>query len=373
MPYIWAATQAQVDYRFGYIRRGFFGEICRQLHIPIWRYGVFSVVSFTLLTGLFWLLARSVRRSGLDAAGMGAFSALLASSFCITMLTNLVGYYDILMVLLVLAVMQFRNPSIQVIAALAAGILGVLVHEMYAIAFLGVSLAGTVCRLTIENDGRKRLWTGLAVAAIVPWAIVLAPLGHARLTPAEIAKLAAAIRTRANFPSHDGVLFAIFGNSSGENLHRMWAYMHAGTYWVEESFGLLAFLPTTLFFLALTWRFAGKRRALRWYFALCTFAPLLLNLVAYDRYRWLAIMELNAMLCAIAVCWFMPRLHSDGALRSFGPAWRRAAILLLALNLATDIGLFQGRAQSFPFVQYWYSFHMAKRLGPLLGPPNIVL
>ena len=146
------------------------------------------------------------------------------------MLTNLVGYYDILMVLLVLAVMQFRNPSIQMIAALAAGIVGVLVHEMYAIAFLGVSLAGTACRLAIENDGRKRLWTGLGVAAIVPWAIILAPASHARLTPAEIAKLAAAIRARANFPSHDGVLFSIYGSSSGENLHRMWGYMHAGTY-----------------------------------------------------------------------------------------------------------------------------------------------
>jgi hypothetical protein len=362
MPYIWAATQAQIDYRYGFLRRGFFGEVCWQLHVPIWRYGVFAAVSFALLIAMFWLLARSVRKSGLDAAGMGAFSALVASSFCITMLTNLVGYHDILMVLLVLAVMQFRNPSMQVIAALTAGILGVLVHEMYAIAFLGVSLAGTVC-----------LWTGLAVAAIAPWAIVLAPLGDARLTPAEIARLAAAIRTRVNFPSDDGVLFAIFSNSTGENLDRMLAFMHAGTYWVEESFGLLAFLPTTLFFLALAWRFAGERRALRWYFTLCTFAPLLLNLLAYDRYRWLAIMELNAMLCAIAVCWSMPRLHSDGGLPAFGPAWRRAAVLLLALNLATDIGLFQGRARSFPFVQYWYSFHVTKRLGPLLAPPNIVL
>ncbi len=374
LPYIWAATQAQIDYRNGYMRRGLFGEICRQLHIPIWHYGVFAAVSFVLLTGLLWLLARSVRKSGLDAAGLGAFSALVASSFCITMLTNLVGYCDILMALLVLVVMQFRKPSVQVMAALAAGIVGVLVHEMYAVAFLAVSLACTVCGLAFENDGNKRLWIGVGAAAIIPWAIILAPIRHARMTPDEIAKLAADIRARVNFPSHDGVLFAIFGNSSGENVRKMWGFMHAGTYWVEEFFGLLAFLPTTLFFLALAWRVAGERRALRWYLALCTFAPMLLNLVAYDRYRWLALMELNAVLCAIAVCWSTRRLHGDGVQPTFGPAWRRAAVLLLALNLATDIGLFQVHGRSFPFVQYWNTFHTkGHSLERLFAPPDILL
>jgi hypothetical protein len=147
LPYIWAATQAQIDYRSGYLRRGFFGEVCRRLHIPIWHYSVFCFVAFGLLACFFWLLVRSVQRSGLDAAGLGAFTALLASSFCITLVTNIAGYYDILMALLVLAVMQFKNPRVQVMAALAAGIVGVLVHELYAIAYLPVSLAGVVSAL----------------------------------------------------------------------------------------------------------------------------------------------------------------------------------------------------------------------------------
>jgi hypothetical protein len=151
--------------------------------------------------------------------------------------------------------------------------------------------------------------------------------------------------------------------------------MRAGTFWVEEGFGFLAFLPATLFFLALAWRIASKRqRALRWYFVLCTFAPLLLNLVAYDRYRWLAMMELNAVLCAITVCWSKTRLHDTTAQPVFGIAWRRAAILLIAINLATDIGLFQGAVRNFPFQSYWTSFqetmHSHK---PLFAPPDIVL
>jgi hypothetical protein len=375
LPYIWAATQAQIDYRHGYIRRGLFGEVCGRLHIPIWRYGVFSVVAFALLAALFWMLARSMWRSGLHAAGRGAFTALLASSFCITMLTNLVGYYDILMALLVLAVMQFRNPRAQLVAALIAGIIGVLVHELYAIAYLPVSLAGLACALTEEERRKRWLWAGVAAVAIIPWVIVLLPAGHAQMAPQEMAKLAGEIRARVNFSSHDGVLFAIFGDSSRKSLGGMLNNMHAGTFWVEEGFGFLAFLPTTLFFLALAWRLAGERhRALRWYLVLCTFAPLLLNLVAYDRYRWLAMMELNAVLCAITVCWSKDRLHDENEPQLFSLAWRRAAIFLIAINLATDIGLFQGPVRNFPFQSYWTSFqetmHSHK---PLFSPPDIVL
>jgi hypothetical protein len=377
LPYIWAATQAQIDYRSGYLRRGFFGEVCRRLHIPIWHYSVFCVVAFALLACFFWLLVRSVQRSGLDAAGLGAFTALLASSFCITLVTNIAGYYDILMALLVLAVMQFKNPRVQVMAALAAGIVGVLVHELYAVAYLPVSLAGVVSGLAAEEQRQKKLWVGLTAAIVIPWTIILLPLGHTKMTAADIAQLAGAIRARVDFPSHDGVLVEIFAHSSGENLRRMLSYMHAGAYWVSECFGLLAFLPTTLFFLALAWRIAGERqRALRWYFVLCTFAPLLLNLLAYDRFRWLAMMELNAALCAIAVCWTHNRLQytrSDTSYQPvFGVAWRRAAVFLIAINLATDIGLFQGDARSFPFQSYWTDYHEAQKAHrPVFQPPDI--
>jgi hypothetical protein len=291
------------------------------------------------------------------------------------MLTNLVGYYDILMALLVLAVMQFRNPRAQLVAALIAGIIGVLVHELYAIAYLPVSLAGLACALTEEERRKRWLWAGVAAVAIIPWVIVLLPAGHAQMAPQEMAKLAGEIRARVNFSSHDGVLFAIFGDSSRKSLGGMLNNMHAGTFWVEEGFGFLAFLPTTLFFLALAWRLAGERhRALRWYLVLCTFAPLLLNLVAYDRYRWLAMMELNAVLCAITVCWSKDRLHDENEPQLFSLAWRRAAIFLIAINLATDIGLFQGPVRNFPFQSYWTSFqetmHSHK---PLFSPPDIVL
>ena len=371
LPYIWAATQAQLDYRYGYVRRGLFGEFCRRLHIPIQHYAVFCVVSFMLLAALFWMFWRTMRRSGLDAASLGVFTALLASSFCITLLTNLVGYYDIPMAMMVLAVMQFNAPRVQAIAALLAAIAGVLMHDLYAIAYLPVSLAGIACALDEGTYRRKGLIALTTAAIIVPWTIVLLPAG--RLTTAAIAQLNGAIHTRIDFPFHEGVLLAIFSDSIHANVARMLGNMRAGTYWIEECFALLAFLPATLFFLAAAWRIAGKeRRQLRLYFAICTFAPLLLNLVAYDRYCWLGMMELNAAICAMAVCWRRSLTSDRQAELRFGMKWRRAAILLIALNLATDVGLFQGSSHPFPFLSYWGDYKAAKQAHrPILQPPEI--
>jgi hypothetical protein len=85
-------------------------------------------------------------------------------------------------------------------------------------------------------------------------------------------------------------------------------------------------------------------------------------------------MELNAALCAITVSWSNDRLHDESEPKLFSVAWRRAAIFLIAINLATDIGLFQGPARNFPFQSYWASFqetmHSHK---PLFAPPDIVL
>ena len=60
--------------------------------------------------------------------------------------------------------------------------------------------------------------------------------------------------------------------------------------------------------------------------------------------------------------------------KAWRQAWRRAAVLLLALNLATDIGLFQVHGRSFPFVQYWNTFHTkGPSLERLFAPPDILL
>lgn len=374
MPYSWPATQAQIDYRYGFLRRGLFGEVCRQLHIPIWRYGVFAAVSFVLLGCFLLLLAWSVERSGLDEAGLGAFSALIAGSFCISFLMNVVGFYDIVMAILVLLVLPVRPPWLQLAAVGAAGILGVLVHELYAIAFLPVSLAGSV--RWAENDAVRRWRRWLIVAAVffLPWVLVFSIAHHAAMTPAQGQALTTAIRARVNFEPYDAML-QVLTFSSRDNLQLMLSFMHAGTWWVEEAIGAVAFIPTALLFLAIACRQAAARRpVVKLWLIASTFSPLLLNFVGFDRYRWLAMVPLNAFLSAIAMFFASGRLSSVNvaAPNPYSVAWRHAAVFLLAINLATDVGFFEGQARTFPFREYWTDYRSAQQEHrPWLQPPEL--
>ncbi len=373
MPYSWPATQAQLDYRNGFIRRGMFGEVCRRLHIPVNHYLVFSLLAFLLLAALLGLLTWSVRRSGFDALALGSFSALLASGIFVSLLVNVVGYLEIVHYLLVLLVFQLRNPRWQLLGALAAGILGVLFHELYALAFLPLSLTGAVYWATETTRPHAMRWAAISTAAALPWVLVFGLARGPSMTPVQITVLERQIDARTDFRPYDVLLEAMLTESDGQNRARMMKLMSAGNWWGNEAVGVIAFLPTAIFFLMVAWRLAGPgRRAVRWYFVLSTMAPLALNLAAYDRYRWLMMMTLNAALCVIAASWWNQRTQSDVPAPQFDIAWRRAAVFLLAVNLSTDVGFFAGHARSFPFVDFLKSYQSAKQEHrPWLWPPEI--
>jgi hypothetical protein len=61
LPVIWAASQAQADYREGFLKRGLFGEVCRRAGIPIADYRVFTLLSFAILAVFLVLLLRYAR------------------------------------------------------------------------------------------------------------------------------------------------------------------------------------------------------------------------------------------------------------------------------------------------------------------------
>jgi hypothetical protein len=379
LPYLWSATQAQIDYRYGFLRRGLFGEACRQLHIPIFRYGVFSILSFLLLGCFLLLLARSVINSSLDQRSMGAFSALIAGSCCISLLVNVVGYYDIVMAVLVLLTLSIANPRSQLIFAIFTGVIGVLVHELYAIAFLPVSLVGVICWAS-ERAGGNRIsrWIAFACAAVLPWVVVLTIAHRPEMTDEHLHMLQAAIRARVNFVPDDGMLNVLKATTRDNVRFMLGPMMSAGAWWVEEFLGIIAFVPTAIFFLMIAFRLsAGRPRVVRWWLILSTFAPLALNITAYDRYRWLAMVTLNGFFCSIAMSSAaqikVPEAESISKV-SFGVGWRHAAVLLLLLNLCTDVGFFRGHARNFPFREYWTGYRAEKQAGrPFLEWSDVTL
>jgi hypothetical protein len=293
----------------------------------------------------------------MNRAGLGSLSALIAGSFCITYLVNLVGYLDIVMILMVLTVLAVPNPRLQLVTAAVFGIAGVLLHELYVIAFLPVSLATLVC--WAGQKKKPALAAGIVVALLIP-AILFSLLTHRpELTEPQAIALGQEIQSRVNFRAFTPMM-GILSSPASIGRSYMLHMMSIKTWWVMELFGLLAFLPTTIFFLTLAWRWAAPfGRVAQGYLLAAAFAPMLLNFAGYDRYRWLMMMGLDAILSSIAVAW--SRSRSGDKLEELNVRWRRAAVLLLAVNLATDIGFFVGAAQGFPFKDYWWLHHIESR------------
>src|SRR5579871_1528497 len=63
LPSLWAATQLQLDYSAGFLKRGAMGSLFHLLHIPIERYWVSAGVSYGFLALTIMLFVLFLRRA----------------------------------------------------------------------------------------------------------------------------------------------------------------------------------------------------------------------------------------------------------------------------------------------------------------------
>ncbi len=366
-PVIWAASQAQADYREGFLKRGLFGEVCRRVHLNIADYRVFAILSLAILAAFLLMLFAFARSSRMRADSDGPLITLLAGSYCISYLVCMVGYLDILLAILALAVLAIRRPAAQLLAIALVGCFAVLVHEMYAVVFLPLTLLPFLLQTTAPGPEapprRTRSLLYAAIAFLLPWIAVAALTAHRALTPEQIAALKSSMLARVNFPAEPKV-FDIYSLSALGNIRMMGEYLFTGSWVVLQLLAMAAFLPTTIYFLRLAFHALPEEQrrspVLRVWMAVIVFGPLAMNIIAYDLYRWAALMSFNALLALLVVL----RARSQRGSREAGvlltPGLRHAACLLIALNLATNIGMFAHEGKDFPFYQYWSDFVSAR-------------
>jgi hypothetical protein len=327
---MWASTQAQIDYRYGVVRRGLFGEICRVLHVPVADYRVFSAIALLLLAVLLTLMFRLMSQSGINDMAEGSLIALIASSFWLAYLVNLVGYFDIILALLALTVISIRRAWAQALAAIALGSFGVLFHEIYLFAFLPVSLLG----LVHWSERRKwRLWLPL-FCAVVPACVTLWVVGH-HLRPEQVEAFRFSIHEQSNSAVMDR-FFEIFTRNTRESLRDTTAYMRAPYWWFTQAVQGIQFLPVAAFLLAVSFRILGPGwRLTKTYAVLAVLSPLTLYFTGLDWYRWMTLCTLSAILVLITLA----RIHGTVEL---GLGWQQAAIFLTLIGMASNSGMFDG-------------------------------
>jgi hypothetical protein len=365
LPNQWAATQAQVDYSQGVIKRGLFGEVCRILHVPIYTSRGFAVVSFLLMALFLVTLVRWVRRSGLlDRVGQGEAVCLFFGSYSFVYIVYLIGYLDILLLTGAILTLGIRNSRYRIVIVVAWSIVAAFIHEMYVLAFLPL----TVLPILLESaDTRMRLrlraWLLVAASVSIPWAIVLSLALHAPLSHQAARLLYESASRRATFPL-DEKFFVVLGNSSADNARYMHDILRVPRWWMNPAFDLLCFGPSSAFFLYLVWRMrerwakSSMRTPVTAVVFISALSPLLLNLAGLDSHRWSALVGMNCFIAACIVSFHMPGAKPH---INLGTLPRKFIIVVLFLSAGTDYGLFYGQLKPFPFVQYADSLYDACR------------
>lgn len=357
LPNLWAATQANLDYDQGFIKRGLFGQVAHSLGIPIVHYQVFVLFSGLLLLILAALLGWWVSRSGARRLGNGVVVAVFSASYIVTYLTQLAGYLEIPLAALALVALSTSALGGRLTGVLIAAALGVLIHESYVLTFLPMTLLPA---FLAAFDSRRPLRAVAPIAAVVA-VIVLVLLLTALAAPMTVQRasgLQAAMAATVDFPTR-GDFFPVLTRSAADNMAIMMKTMSSGLWWLAQLNAFVTFMPTAAFFLWIALDIVDtrgdpepQRLAVKAAVVSAGLCPLSMQLFGYDIYRWYALAAFSSFVSMTVVCnryGVPPASIRSGALRNLG-------MLLIAINMAAGTGLFDGsRVDTFPFVDFWRS------------------
>ena len=342
-PNLWAATQLQLGYQFGLVKRGAAGAALHALRIPINHYWVFAAVAFSILLLAVAAAVVFVRR---HAVGFDAWTwiPVFASSFAVTYVVHLVGYLDL--ILLTVTLIALLLPRTVLDYALC--VCGMLIHEEFLLMFFPLLWFGWV----LEARRGRGSWASGNVLGLPLFVFGLAVLlAAARPMSAEQVSLAhQTIVAAADFPVRAD-FFEVMQRSLADNVHVMVGEYRKASWWLDELGASLALLWVAVFFAWRSWRvLAVANDSLLKAALLCVaFAPAFIQLNGMDLYRWYAFTAVSSFVAYMLV---VSRFAAAAAAAPADSERSRTWVLLLvALNLSTGAGMLDDRSvNNLPFI-----------------------
>jgi hypothetical protein len=352
-PSTWAATQAQLSYRHGFVKRGLLGTLYASLHGN--HYSALTAIFLLELGAFLLLLVLLTRRAGLEERfGSVAPAALFASSYAITYATHLIGYNDLVNASLAMLLLLIRNGRRRFLAALVVVPVALLVHENFLLMFLPVVLLSFAVEMAMSESAARRRAARVeaAVLAAVAVGINLRIAEGAAMTQAQGLRLEREVAAGVDFAVRPD-FFNMLSVALPDNLRTMWEVVHGRVWWLSLAISVAVLLPMLAWLAHLISRLlplAGTRAAwLKAATLAAVGAPLLMHLLGWDVVRWNVWTAFAGYLALLVLTMHMPK----GAV-PLTAAERNAIVLLLALNMASGHGLFDGVAvQMYPFFPPW--------------------
>lgn len=354
LPNYKSATQAQVDYSLGLIKRGMFGAaLARPLHLEIYsRFAVFSWLLFLATVAI--LLVFTWCSGARQRVRSPEILALFFSSYALVYMAHMVGYFEVLLLLLTLLCLLIRPFWIRLACALPIAVFALAVHEMFLFVFLPVLLFSFLAQGFAGDTTNPRKTFVVGAVALLLGASLVATVRLALnppMTPAQLALLRTHIAHLADFPT-DEAMYDVLVRSTRDNLYIMRDVAARAPWWRQQLVSLITMGPTVMLLLATTRRLlrSTRRPASRWLSfsaVMAALSPLAMHLLGFDVARFNAMVLLTSFLTLLAVCRF-----TQGAPASLSRRQHQAVLLVMLLNMASGDLLMDGRTvRPFPFVR----------------------
>ena len=360
----WAATQAQLDYRYGFVKRGLFGAVFTT-PLGLNHYARFAVFSFAVLALAVILLVVVARRSGVARVGSGEAVAVFAAGAALLYLGNLNGYDDVLLLAATLGLLLIRSSFKRFAIGLPVCVAAMLVHEGFLLLLLPAVLFSFAAdameqRIVLRSAGFLAAVLGLCCLLT---GVVLA--ARAPVNPERALLEKQAMRARVDFPVRDA-FFAVLTRSAAANARLMVHEQGHGEYQLSNLAGVLSMLPVVvlqLVYLRLVCVGSGHvwLRGTGWAVALAaSLAPVLMNALGYDTQRWYAFVSVSAFLVLALLVRALPN-----AVFAVTPSLRNATILTIAVSMAVSESMLTVHGNDYPFVRSVRSLLSSRNLHTL--------
>ncbi len=364
LPNYKSATQAQIDYRLGLIKRGMFGTIfARPLHLEHYeRYAVFSWLALlvTLLLLLLYTWKSGLRQRVLT----GESAVLFFTSYALTYMAHMVGYFEVVLLALTLGLLMIKPFWIRLLFSIPVAIFALAIHELFLIVFVPVLLFSFLAQTAglpqepVEPRGngstaalgRGRGWAACALLLTVSLAVTVRLALRPPLTGVQLDAMRSATSQLADFPT-DEAMYLVLVRSTADNLVIMRDAVTHAPWWRQQLVSLITMGPTIVLLLMTTGLVLragrGAPRWLHWAAIGAGLSPLGMHLLGFDVARFNAMVILTSFLVLLTAC-----RYTAGPPVPLSPRLRHAVILIMLLNMASGDLLMDGRVvRPFPFIR----------------------
>lgn len=349
-PNTWVATQAQVSYQQGFVKRGLYGALfTRPFHL--YTLSRFALASYLFLLLALLLLVVLTLRSGLSQrAGNGEAVAVFFSSYCLTYFVHDLGYLEAVLVSCVVGLLLIRSDGRRTLAAFPLCAFALLVHEMFLLVFLPVLLVPYMLRYAEARQRAERTRALLFGLTLLVFCVGVTLLVSAQpmLSASKVAALETDIRTHAGFHVEQN-FFIVLRRSLGDNVRFMFLYYRDPVWWLHQAASIFFFGPVVALLLYCTREVLRRAELLehRHVFtgaAVASLAPLSMHLLGFDAVRWNGLVGVTTFLVLATLCYY-----TRGGRFQPSPAFRNACVVTMVLSMSAGGSLITGRLLPYPF------------------------